>query len=81
MNNALLIILITLWKTLILLPRAFQLVITNFIGFLIYLISLKRNKYSKRILSFVFQIKVKQNEKKSIEGTYYYQDVSYLIME
>ena len=44
MNNALLIILITLWKTLILLPRAFQPVITNFIGFLIYLISLKKKQ-------------------------------------
>jgi len=81
MNNALLIILITLWKTQILLPRGFQLVISNFIGFLIYLIPLKRNKYSKANIELCFPDKVKQNEKKSTEKTYYYQDISYLIME
>ena len=81
MNNALLIILITLWKTLILLPRGFQLVITNFIGFLIYLISLKRNKYSKTNIELCFPDKSEAERKKSIEETYYYQDVSYLIME
>ena len=64
MNNALLIILITLWKTLILLPRAFQLVITNFIGFLIYLISLKRNKYSKANIELCFPDKSEAERKK-----------------
>ena len=64
MNNALLIILITLWKTLILLPRAFQLVISNFIGFLIYLISLKRNKYSKANIELCFQDKSEAERKK-----------------
>ena len=64
MNNALLIILITLWKTLILLPRAFQLVISNFIGFLIYLISLKRNKYSKANIELCFPDKSEAERKK-----------------
>ena len=64
MNNALLIILITLWKTLILLPRAFQLVITNFIGFLIYLISLKRNKYSKANIELCFPDKSEAERKR-----------------
>jgi KDO2-lipid IV(A) lauroyltransferase len=64
MNNALLIILITLWKTLILLPRAFQLIITNFIGFLIYLISLKRNKYSKANIELCFPDKSEAERKK-----------------
>ena len=64
MNNALLIILITLWKTLILLPRAFQLVISNFIGFLIYLISLKRNKYSKANIELCFPNKSEEERKK-----------------
>ena len=64
MNNALLIILITLWKSLILLPRAFQLVISNFIGFLIYLISLKRNKYSKANIELCFPDKSEAERKK-----------------
>ena len=64
MNNALLIILITLWKTLILFPRAFQLVISNFIGFLIYLISLKRNKYSKANIELCFPDKSEAERKK-----------------
>ena len=64
MNNALLIILITLWKLLILLPRAFQLVISNFIGFLIYLISLKRNKYSKANIELCFPDKSEAERKK-----------------
>ena len=64
MNNALLIILITLWKTLILRPRAFQLVISNFIGFLIYLISLKRNKYSKANIELCFPDKSEAERKK-----------------
>ena len=64
MNNALLIILITLWKILILLPRAFQLIISNFIGFLIYLISLKRNKYSKANIELCFPNKSEAERKK-----------------
>ena len=64
MNNALLITLITLWKTLILFPRAFQLVISNFIGFLIYLISLKRNKYSKANIELCFPDKSEAERKK-----------------
>ena len=64
MNNALLIILITLWKTLILLPRGFQLVISNFIGFLIYLIPLKRNKYSKANIELCFPHKSEAEQKK-----------------
>ena len=64
MNNALLIILITLWKILILLPRAFQLVISNFIGFLIYLISLKRNKYSKANIELCFPDKSEAERKR-----------------
>ena len=64
MNNALLIILITLWKTLILLPRAFQLVISNFIGFLIYSIPLKRNKYSKANIELCFPDKSEAERKK-----------------
>ena len=64
MNNALLIILITLWKTLILLPRGFQLVISNFIGFLIYLIPLKRNKYSKANIELCFPDKSEAERKK-----------------
>ena len=64
MNNALLIILITLWKLLILLPRAFQLVISNFIGFLIYSISLKRNKYSKANIELCFPDKSEAERKK-----------------
>ena len=64
MNNALLIILITLWKTQILLPRGFQLVISNFIGFLIYLIPLKRNKYSKANIELCFPHKSEAEQKK-----------------
>ena len=64
MNNALLIILITLWKTLILLPRGFQLVISNFIGSLIYLIPLKRNKYSKANIELCFPDKSEAERKK-----------------
>ena len=64
MNNALLIILITLWKTQILLPRGFQLVISNFIGFLIYLIPLKRNKYSKANIELCFPDKSEAERKK-----------------
>ena len=64
MNNALLIILITLWKTLILLPRGFQLVISNFIGSLIYLIPLKRNKYSKTNIELCFPDKSEAERKK-----------------
>ena len=47
MNNALLIILITFWRTIILLPRSLQLILSSFVGFLLYLIPLKRNKFSK----------------------------------
>ena len=64
MNNALLITLITLWKTLILFPRAFQLVISNFIGFLIYLIPLKRNKYSKANIELCFPDKSEAERRK-----------------
>ena len=64
MNNALLIILIALWKTLILLPRTFQIVISDFIGSLIYLIPLKRNKYSKANIELCFPDKSEAERKK-----------------
>mgnify|MGYP001405074541 FL=1 len=47
MNNALLIILITFWKTIILLPRRLQLILSSLTGFLLYLAPFKRNKFSK----------------------------------
>ena len=64
MNNALLIILIALWKTLILLPRTFQIVISDFIGSLIYLIPLKRNKYSKANIELCFPDKSEAERKR-----------------
>ena len=44
MNNAFLIILISLWRALVLLPRWLQLILSSFIGLLFYLIPIKRNK-------------------------------------
>ena len=70
MNNALLIILIALWKTLILLPRTFQIVISNFIGSLIYLIPLKRNKYSKANIELCFPDKSEAERKRIYKKNY-----------
>lgn len=55
MNNALLIILITFWRTLLLLPRWFQLFLSYIAGFFFYLAPLKRNKYSKINIDLCFQ--------------------------
>jgi len=54
MNNALLIILITFWRAIILLPRSLQLILSSFVGFLLYLIPLKRNKFSKINIDLCF---------------------------
>ena len=59
MNNALLIILISFWKGLIFLPRFFHLLLSDLIGFLIYLFPLKRNKYSKININICFSNKTK----------------------
>ncbi len=59
MNNALLIILIYFWKGLIFLPRFFHLLLSDLIGFLIYLFPLKRNKYSKININICFSNKTK----------------------
>ena len=64
MNNALLIILITFWRSLILLPRVCHIVLSNIIGSLLYIAPLKRNKYSKINIDFCFPNKSESERKK-----------------
>tara|TARA_B100001250_G_scaffold394874_1_gene399231 strand:+ start:1156 stop:2028 length:873 start_codon:yes stop_codon:yes gene_type:complete len=54
MNNALLKILITFWRAIILFPRRLQLILSSLVGFLLYLIPLKRNKFSKINIGLCF---------------------------
>ncbi len=54
MNNAFLIILISTWRALVLLPRSLQLILSSSIGLLFYLIPMKRNKYSKINIDLCF---------------------------
>jgi lauroyl/myristoyl acyltransferase len=63
MNNAFLIILISLWRTLVLLPRWLQLILSSFIGLLFYLIPIKRNKYSKINIDLCFPNKTPEARK------------------
>ena len=64
MNNALLIILIAFWRSIILLPRVCHIVLSNIIGSLLYIAPLKRNKYSKINIDFCFPNKSKSERKK-----------------
>jgi lauroyl/myristoyl acyltransferase len=64
MNNALLIILIAFWRSLILLPRVCHIVLSNIIGSLLYIAPLKRNKYSKINIDFCFPNKSESERKK-----------------
>ena len=64
MNNALLIILITFWRSLMLLPRVCHIVLSNIIGSLLYIAPLKRNKYSKINIDFCFPNKSESERKK-----------------
>ena len=64
MNNALLIILIAFWRSLILLPRVCHIVLSNIIGSLLYIAPLKRNKYSKINIDFCFPNKSESQRKK-----------------
>ena len=63
MNNAFLIILISLWRALVLLPRWLQLILSSFIGLLFYLIPIKRNKYSKINIDLCFPNKTPEARK------------------
>ena len=63
MNNAFLIILISLWRALVLLPRWLQLILSSFIGLLFYLIPIKRNKYSKINIDLCFPNKTPEERK------------------
>ena len=63
MNNAFLIILISLWRALVLLPRWLQLMLSSFIGLLFYLIPIKRNKYSKINIDLCFPNKTPEARK------------------
>ena len=63
MNNALLIILISFWRALILLPRWLQLIFSSLIGLLFYLIPIKRNKYSKINIDLCFPSKTPEERK------------------
>ena len=64
MNNALLIILIAFWRSIILLPRACHIVLSSIIGSLLYIAPLKRNKYSKINIDFCFPNKSESERKK-----------------
>ena len=64
MNNALLIILIAFWRSIILLPRVCHIVLSNIIGSLLYIAPLKRNKYSKINIDFCFPNKSESQRKK-----------------
>jgi len=61
MNNALLIILIAFWRAIILLPRRLQLILSSLVGFLLYLIPFKRNKFSKININLCFP-EISKNE-------------------
>ena len=63
MNNAFLIILISLWRALVLLPRWLQLILSSFIGLLFCLIPIKRNKYSKINIDLCFPNKTPEARK------------------
>ena len=63
MNNAFLIILISTWRALVLLPRWLQLILSSFIGLLFYLIPIKRNKYSKINIDLCFPNKTPEARK------------------
>ena len=63
MNNAFLIILISTWRALVLLPRWLQLMLSSFIGLLFYLIPIKRNKYSKINIDLCFPNKTPEARK------------------
>jgi len=63
MNNAFLIILISTWRALVLLPRSLQLILSSSIGLLFYLIPMKRNKYSKINIDLCFPNKTPEARK------------------
>ena len=63
MNNAFLIILISMWRVLVLLPRSLQLILSSFIGLLFYLIPMRRNKYSKINIDLCFPNKTPEARK------------------
>ena len=63
MNNAFLIILISTWRALVLLPRSLQLILSSSIGLLFYLIPIKRNKYSKINIDLCFPNKTPEARK------------------
>ena len=63
MNNAFLIILISTWRALVLLPRSLQLILSSSIGLLFYLIPMKRNKYSKININLCFPNKTSEARK------------------
>ena len=63
MNNAFLIILISMCRVLVLLPRSLQLILSSFIGLLFYLIPMRRNKYSKINIDLCFPNKTPEARK------------------